>query len=74
MTDVIDFPSMEAAVKWMEQEVDDPYISDIRFAYLDDPAGLAEFKQIADDGCCGSAEYEVSVKGRLAKAGCNYGH
>ena len=50
------------------------YADNFRFAYMDDPAEMAEFERRAHEGCCGIEELEVMIGGRRAIFGCNYGH
>lgn len=72
--EVMQFTTREDAEVWMEDRVDDACMDNSRFAYLDDPEGLAEFDRLQALGCCGEFEAEIRVGGRLAKIGCNYGH
>ncbi len=68
------FASKEEAIEWMEREIDDPCMDNYRFAFKDDEGAMNEYELRAIDGCCGSADYDVLVDGRLATIGCNYGH
>jgi hypothetical protein len=68
------FATKEEAFEWMVEKVDDPYIDNYRFAFVDDMEQAAEYEEKADSGCCGSADYDIMVGGRRALVGCNYGH
>jgi hypothetical protein len=70
----LDFPTYKQAEAWMEQQVDDPYVDNYRFAYLDDPAGMSKYNEIESKGCCGCFDEEITILGRPAKIGCNFGH
>lgn len=70
----IDFNSYEAALKRMLEEVDDPCVDNIRFAWLDDTEACQKYAEAKQDGCCGSFDREISINGREANIGCNYGH
>jgi len=75
MTDAIpNFNSEDAAMQWMADQVDDPCTDNIRFAYRDDMAQSAWYRMKQNDGCCGSFDAEISINGRPAMIGCNYGH
>lgn len=69
-----DFTTREKAEEWMTAQVDDPYRDNERFAFLDDPAAVAEYDRIKKDGCCGYFDERIAVNGRAALIGCNYGH
>lgn len=44
------------------------------WSWLDDPAGMSEYKEETSHWCCGIAEWEADIKGRRAIIGINYGH
>lgn len=69
-----DFQTKEEAFGWMFDYVDDNCIDNSRFAFVDDAEAMAEYDRIAEDGCCGSSDFKVTIKGRPAIIGCNYGH
>lgn len=68
------FATKEEAFEWMTGQVDDPCIDNYRFAFLDDNNMMVEYERKANQGCCGSADYDIMVDGRRAVVGCNYGH
>jgi len=68
------FQDKDTAIDWMEDQVDDPYTDNIRFAFLDDEIAMREYQDAYDRGCCGYFDKVVDVAGRQAKVGCNYGH
>jgi hypothetical protein len=53
---------------------DEDYRDNFRLAYADDESAMAEYERQSRDGCCGSADVEFMVGGRLLLIGCNYGH
>lgn len=69
-----EFKTEEDAVEWMCVHVDDPYIDNVRFAFLDDLQAMGKYGEAQRHGCCGEFDDEVTVGGRLATVGCNYGH
>ncbi len=69
-----EFATPEEAFEWLNREIDDPCVDNMRFAYVDDPAAVAKYQAAQEDGCCGFADYTVSIDGRQAWIGCNYGH
>jgi len=68
------FESKQGAINWMTAKVDDPCIDNERFAFVDDSLALADYHIKKANGCCGEFEMTVSVDGRQAIVGCNYGH
>jgi hypothetical protein len=74
MTDIKDFESKRNAMNWMYDEVDDPCIDNVRFAYLDEIDDLGYYEESLGSGCCGYFDEEISINGRKATIGCNYGH
>lgn len=54
--------------------MDDPFADNHRLAYLDDPEQVAKYEQQEREGCCGFVDLEVTIAGRPALIGCNYGH
>lgn len=69
-----EFDNKERAIEWMVEEVDDPCIDNKRFAFLYSEAAMEKYEQQKEDGCCGSFDEEVLIKGITATVGCNYGH
>jgi hypothetical protein len=69
-----EFATKEEAYEWMEKTVDDPFIDNFRFAFLDDPEAMHQYTDQQNDGCCGCFDQEIKVAGRIATVGCNYGH
>ena len=53
---------------------DDPFVDNTRLAYKDDPEQVAAYEQQESEGCCGFVDLEVTIAGRAAIIGCNYGH
>lgn len=68
------FNNESEAFQYMYDTVDDSCIDNTRFAWVDDPKALKEYHEQASQGCCGSYDTEVSINGRRAMIGCNYGH
>ena len=71
---VEDFESFENASAWMEAEVDDPCVDNYRFAWSDDDNAMARYEELKEDGCCGRFDRKITIQGREAMIGCNYGH
>lgn len=72
--DQSDFATVEAAMKWMHETVDDPYIDNERFSFEDDQQGMQDYHDCKSGGCCGFFDEEVTIQGRVAHIGCNFGH
>ena len=68
------FSTIQDANEWMDEQVDDPYQDNYRFAFTDDEGEMANYEHKQSTGCCGSFDSEVIVDGRKAWIGCNYGH
>lgn len=68
------FASQQDAGEWMYDQVDDPCVDNYRFAFLDDAEAVTKYEEQRGDGCCGFFDQHVTINGRLAKIGCNYGH
>lgn len=68
------FASQDEAIEWMEQTVDDPYMDNYRFAYINDKWAMKKYNIQVNKGCCGFFDEEVIVSGKKAKIGCNFGH
>ena len=68
------FASREEAQEWMVEEVNDECFDNFRFAFKDDAEAVSKYEDKRNDGCCGSADFDVIVEGRAAMIGCNYGH
>lgn len=68
------FQTKQDAIDWMFDEVDDPCVDNVRFAYADDADAVAEYDAATDAGCCGSFHAEVIVDEKTAYIGCNFGH
>ena len=71
---MMNFESEEAASAWMSETVDDACQDNYRFAYADDPKAVAEYNEIQSYGCCGEFDADITINGREAMIGCNYGH
>jgi hypothetical protein len=68
------FNTEQEAFTWLYELVNDECIDNERFAFLDDAAAVAAYETAKEQGCCGSWDEEVTVAGRAAWIGCNYGH
>lgn len=71
---ILDFSSKEEATDWLESQIDDTCIDNHRFAYLENPYALIEYQKLFNKGCCGFFDVEITINGKLATIGCNYGH
>lgn len=71
---MLEFTSNRQAINWMDEQVDCPFMDNIRVGYYDDPASMAEYEQRESQGCCGFFSKQVIIAGRKAIIGCNYGH
>lgn len=69
-----DFATIEDAYAWMKSCVDDPCVDNHRFAFKDDDNAVGEYTRQQDEGCCGFFDADITVAGRPAMIGCNYGH
>jgi len=71
-----EFPSFAAAEFWMTSDpnLDLENADNIRSTFLNDPAGISEYIEIANHGCCGAYDVFVTINGKPAAIGCNYGH
>jgi hypothetical protein len=74
MNDIKEFATVEDAFEWMYEAVDDGCIDNERFAYSDDEDAVNRFIELTDQGCCGCFDSLVTILGREAHIGCNYGH
>lgn len=68
------FETREQAEEWMIDEIDDECIDNFRFAFDDDYEAGIQYETAQYNGCCGSFDARVTVNGRPAHIGCNYGH
>lgn len=57
-----------------EEHQNDPYADNHRLAYIDDQEQVDKFEEAERKGCCGSVRLEVTIGGRAALIGCNFGH
>lgn len=73
-----EFPDENSAWQWvadmMEFVYDDHCVDNHRLCYLDDEASVLAYNEKQNDGCCGFFDREVTIAGRRATIGCNYGH
>lgn len=74
MADIPDFPNIEVATEWMYEKINDPCVDNERFAYCDDPESLGTYDEQEHNGCCGFFDADITILGRAARIGCNYGH
>ncbi len=68
------FANWEEAHMWMMAEVGDPCVDNFRYAWSDNGAECAAYDHLREKGCCGSFDELVTINGREARIGCNYGH
>jgi len=70
-----EFPSIETALAYSLTKFEDGDNAGYpMWSWLDDPAGLSEYKEETRHWCCGIAEWEADINGRRAIIGINYGH
>ena len=69
-----EFPTIEAALAESLTHFEDGDNAASTWSWLDDPAGLSEYQEETSCWCCGILEEEVSINGRRAIIGINYGH
>lgn len=68
------FATQEEAKEYMYAQADDPCIDNYRFAYKDVPEAMQKYDEATQGGCCGFYDAQITVNGREAVIGCNYGH
>jgi hypothetical protein len=68
-----DFATIEAATEWIFSRAHEN-ADNFRFAWTDDAEQVMKYAELADAGCCGSADEDITIQGRLAMIGCNFGH
>lgn len=68
------FSTIEDAEMWMDKEVNDSCVDNERFAYLDLSTQVEDYLVQKNSGCCGEFDALISIGGKLALIGCNYGH
>lgn len=68
------FATVEEAMEWMYEQVDDPCVDNDRFAFEDDAVACQAYAHQVLRGCCGFFDEVVLVGGKAANIGCNYGH
>lgn len=73
-TEIKDFDTEADAFDWLEDQVNDPYTDNFRFAFKDNEAQMEIYAHRQRTGCCGSADVEITIGGKPAIIGCNYGH
>lgn len=44
------------------------------WSWLNDPAGMSEYEEETRHWCCGIAEWNADIQGRMAIIGINFGH
>lgn len=74
---ITDFASEKEAAKWMYEErlADEEYFDNYRFAFVDDSDARIRYEEARESGCCGFFDTDrISVNGRQAMIGCNFGH
>jgi hypothetical protein len=69
-----EFATEAEAADFMYALVDDDCVDNYRFAFADDAEAMTKYDAAQDSGCCGSSDHKVSIAGRPAFIGCNYGH
>ena len=73
------FDTEAEAWDWLEDEAieldsGDNYTDNQRLAYKDDQESVLKYNRQAKEGCCGFIDATVTINGREALLGCNYGH
>lgn len=68
------FATEKDAEEYMYAQADDECIDNYRFSYKDDPIALQRYDAAVQEGCCGFYDADITVNGRDAVIGCNYGH
>jgi hypothetical protein len=71
---VVTFESPADAIEWAAEQVDDPCVDNMRFAFIDDEIAMNKYDAAKRNGCCGFFDEDVIVDGRPAMVGCNFGH
>lgn len=69
-----DFNTIEEAISWMYDHVEDSCVDNVRVAKVNNPIELAKYDAQKNKGCCGSYDTKVMVRGKKYYIGCNYGH
>ena len=71
-----DYASEEDAKRELFDYLDSLYenYDNYRFAYEDDHEGMGLYEDRKENGCCGSMDLCITINGRPAMMGCNYGH
>lgn len=64
----------EAKEALMASLTNEQCVDNDRFAYTDDVAAMQVYEDLKREGCCGSADWLVTIAGREAYIGCNFGH
>ena len=70
----MDFDSVEDAFDWLNNKADDSCIDNERFSFVHDYRAMAEYDRREANGCCGSLDEDITIRGVPAKIGLNYGH
>lgn len=70
---VQEFSSREEAFDWL-QDQEYEYADNFRFGWKDHIGSMEQYEDIRDHGCCGSTDFDITINGRPATIGCNYGH
>lgn len=68
------FESPTDAMEWAAEQVNDPCVDNMRFAFVDDARQMETYDAAKRNGCCGFFDEDVIVAGRPAMVGCNFGH
>lgn len=69
------FDSEKEAADWMyEVLAGEEFFDNYRFCYAEDDNAVRKYEQQRYEGCCGSVDYDIFVRGQPAKIGCNFGH
>jgi len=68
------FDTLDDAICWMEDEINDPCIDNFRYTSTDNYDGMVTYEQQQESGCCGSYDTYVTIGGKEWMIGCNYGH
>jgi hypothetical protein len=58
----------------LRREINDPCMDNFRFADASEPGDMKRYKRRVRQGCCGSHDTTVTIRGKVFWIGCNYGH
>jgi hypothetical protein len=71
----LSFLTKEGAIKFLYIHLfEHDNLDNIRFAYVGDPDAERIYEEQVNQGCCGSFDIDITVDGKPARIGCNFGH